>query len=149
MFPDEYVSNISERIRLYKELNEIETTEGLEAFEVKMIDRFGPMPPPAIALLDIVRIKWIAIKLGIEKLFLKNNMLIAYFVSDPKSDYYKSQVFGSIMNFVSRKQDRMKVKQKETRLSLSVSDVSTIKGAIHLLNKILEFQEKERQTVQK
>ncbi len=149
MFPDEYVSNISERIRLYKELNEIEKTEGLEAFEVKMIDRFGPMPPPAIALLDIVRIKWIAIKLGIEKLFLKNNMLIAYFVSDPKSDYYKSQVFGSIMNFVSKKQDRMKVKQKETRLSLSVSDVSTIKGAIHLLNKILEFQEKERQTVQK
>ncbi|HEX2975869.1 MAG TPA: transcription-repair coupling factor, partial [Bacteroidales bacterium] len=82
MFPDEYVSNIPERIRLYKELNDIENEEELVMFENKLTDRFGKIPPPAEALLDIVRIKWIAVKLGIEKIFLKNELLIANFVSD-------------------------------------------------------------------
>ena len=64
MFPDEYISNISERIRLYKELNEIESDEALLLFKQKLTDRFGKIPPPAEALVDIVRIKWIAIKAG-------------------------------------------------------------------------------------
>ena len=147
MFPDEYVSNISERIRLYKELNEIENEEGLQVFGEKMTDRFGPLPAPALALLDIVRIKWIAMKLGIEKILLKNNMLIAYFVSDPRSDYYRSPLFASIMDFVNKKQMRMKVRQKETKLSLTVSDVVSIRGAIFLLNKIFEFSENEMRAI--
>ena len=102
MFPDEYVSNISERIRLYKELNEIETEESLLSFEKKLTDRFGTIPPPASALLDIVRIKWIAVKLGIEKILLKNNLLIAYFISDPSSGFYRSSLFVSIMNYVNQ-----------------------------------------------
>ena len=56
-------------------------------FEKKLIDRFGNIPPPAEALLDIVRIKWIAVKLGIEKILLKNNLLIANFVSDHNSHF--------------------------------------------------------------
>ena len=87
MFPDEYVSNISERIRLYKELNEIENEDSLLSFGKRLIDRFGPLPPPAVALLDIVRIKWLAIKLGIEKILLKNNLLIANFISDPDQHF--------------------------------------------------------------
>ena len=89
MFPDEYVSNISERIRLYKELNEIDTEEKLSSFEKRLIDRFGNLPQPAQALLDIVRIKWIAVKIGIEKILLKNDLLIANFVSDPNSRFYR------------------------------------------------------------
>ena len=103
MFPDEYISNISERIRLYKELNEIESEEALCSFEKKLIDRFGNIPQPAQALLDIVRIKWIAIQLGIEKILLKNNLLIANFVSDANSQFYRSTLFVSIMNYVNRK----------------------------------------------
>ena len=80
MFPDEYVSNIPERIRLYKELNEIDSDEALIMFEKKLIDRFGNIPYQAEALLDIVRIKWIAVKIGIEKILLKNDLLIANFV---------------------------------------------------------------------
>ena len=79
MFPDEYVSNISERIRLYKELNEIDNEDALQLFEKKLIDRFGPLPDPSVALLDIVRIKWLAIKLGIEKILLKNNLSYCQF----------------------------------------------------------------------
>jgi transcription-repair coupling factor (superfamily II helicase) len=137
MFPDEYISNISERIRLYKELNEIDSEESLKEFSNKLTDRFGAIPPPAEALLDIVRIKWIATKIGIEKIMLKNNMLIANFVSDQNSQFYRSALFVSIMNYVNRKSHRMNMKQKAAKLSLTVNDVKTIKGAIHLMNEIL------------
>jgi len=136
MFPDEYISNISERIRLYKELNEIDSDETLVLFEKKLIDRFGAIPPPAEALLDIVRIKWIAVKLGIEKILLKNNLLIANFVSDSNSQFYRSALFVSIMNYVNRKQNRMNMKQKAAKLSLTVSDVKSVKLAISILNDI-------------
>ncbi len=138
MFPDEYVSNISERIRLYKELNEIENEEKLLLFENKLIDRFGAIPPPAMALLDIVRIKWKAGKLGIEKVLLKNNMLIAYFVSDPKSDFYKTPLFVSIMNYVNKKQNQMSMKQKDTKLSLTITEIRSVKSAIQMLKNITE-----------
>jgi transcription-repair coupling factor (superfamily II helicase) len=137
MFPDEYISNISERIRLYKELNEIDTDETLILFEEKLIDRFGNIPPPAEALLDIVRIKWIAVKLGIEKILLKNNLLIANFVSDHNSQFYRSALFISIMNYVNRKQQKMNMKQKASKLSLTVSDVKSVKSAIHIMKEIL------------
>jgi transcription-repair coupling factor (superfamily II helicase) len=133
MFPDEYVSSIPERIRLYKELNEIGSEEKLHAYEQRLVDRFGKLPPPAEALLDIVRIKWVAVRLGIEKILLKNNMLIANFISDQGSTFYRSPIFISIMNYVNRKQGRMNIKQKGTKLSLTMESVRTVKGAIKVL----------------
>jgi transcription-repair coupling factor (superfamily II helicase) len=142
MFPDEYVSNISERIRLYKELNEIDSEEALSSFEKRLIDRFGVIPPPAQALLDIVRIKWIAIKIGIEKILLKNNLLIAYFISDQNSSFYRSSLFVSIMNYVNKKQRQMNMKQKASKLSLTINEVRSVKSAIRVLNEILEDYKK-------
>jgi transcription-repair coupling factor (superfamily II helicase) len=138
MFPDEYVSNISERIRLYKELNEIDSEVELTNFEKKLLDRFGPIPQPAEALMDIVRIKWIATRLGIEKILLKNNLLIANFVSDPNSQFYRSSLFVFVMNYVNRKQKQMNMKQKGTKLSLTISDVKSVRKAIQVMNDILE-----------
>jgi transcription-repair coupling factor (superfamily II helicase) len=138
MFPDEYISNISERIRLYKEINEIGSEEALCSFEKRLIDRFGPIPPAAQALLDIVRIKWIAVKIGIEKILLKNNLLIANFVSDPGSQFYRSTLFVSIMNYVNRKHKQMNMKQKATKLSLTINNVNTVKSAIRVLSEILD-----------
>jgi transcription-repair coupling factor (superfamily II helicase) len=137
MFPDEYISNISERIRLYKELNEIESDDALLLFRQKLTDRFGKIPPPAEALVDIVRIKWLAIRLGIEKIVLKNDLLFAYFIYDHNSQFYRSDLFVSIMNYVNRKQKQMSMKQKSSRLSLTVSDVKSVKAAITILNEIL------------
>jgi transcription-repair coupling factor (superfamily II helicase) len=138
MFPDEYVSNISERIRLYKEINEIVDEEELTLFEQRLKDRFGPVPPQAAALLGIVRVKWIAGRLGIEKILLKNNLLIAYFISDPGSGFYRSNLFISVMSFVNRHQKRMSVKQKESRLSLTIRDIPTVKDAIQTLDEIVK-----------
>jgi transcription-repair coupling factor (superfamily II helicase) len=137
MFSDEYVSNISERIRLYKELNEIDSDDSLELFRKKLIDRFGPVPPAAEALLDIVRIKWIAGKLGIEKILLKNNLMIANFISDQNSSYYRSPLFVSIMNYVNSKQKQMTMKQRESKLSLTITDVKSVKTAIGVLSDIV------------
>jgi transcription-repair coupling factor (superfamily II helicase) len=145
MFSDEYVSNISERIRLYKELNEIDNQEELVKFENKLTDRFGVIPLPAKALLDIVRMKWIAVKLGIEKIFLKNNLLIAYFVSDPGSGFYRSSLFLSIMSHINRNSKIMKVKQKNAKLTLTVTDVSSVKIAMDILNDFLEDYNKIHQ----
>ncbi len=137
MFPDEYVSNISERIRLYKELNEIESEESLLKFEGKLTDRFGIIPAPAEALLGIVRLKWLAVKLGIEKILLKNDLLIANFVSDSNSPFYRSRLFISIMNYVNSKSRRMSMKQKASKLSLTVNNVKTVNSAINVLNEII------------
>lgn len=138
MFPDEYVSNISERIRLYKELNEIGNEEALHTFVNKLTDRFGPLPAPAADLVDIVRIKWIAIRLGVEKILLKNDLLIANFISDPNSQFYKSSLFISIMNYVGRKHGQMAVKQKDSKLSLTIKEIKSVKSAIQILNSILQ-----------
>jgi transcription-repair coupling factor (superfamily II helicase) len=136
MFPDEYVSNISERIRLYKELNEIASVEALLLFRQKLTDRFGKIPPPAEALIDIVRIKWMAVKLGIEKILLKNNLMIANFISDHNSLFYHSELFVSIMNYVNRKQSFMNMKQKANKLSLTVNNITSVKAAIRILEDI-------------
>jgi transcription-repair coupling factor (superfamily II helicase) len=138
MFPDEYISNISERIRLYRELNEIESEVSLKEFENRLTDRFGPLPQTASELLDIVRIKWIAVTLGIEKILLKNNLLIAYFISDQNSPFYRSQLFISIMNHVNRHQKEMNVKQKGSKLSLTITEISSVKSAIQMLKNIDE-----------
>ena len=119
-------------------MNEIGTDNELALFEKKLIDRFGILPPSAEALLDIVRIKWIAVKIGIEKILLKNNLLIANFVSDQNSHFYHSALFVFIMNYVNRKQSQMTMKQKESRLSLTINSVASVKSAISILNEILE-----------
>ncbi len=137
MFPDEYISNISERIRLYKELNEISSEDELHQFENRIKDRFGALPPPAAALLDIVRTKWLATRLGIEKILLKNDLMIANFISDPGSGFYRSQLFVSLMNYVNRNHKRMSVKQRESKLSLTIGNVKSVKDSIKLLQDIL------------
>jgi transcription-repair coupling factor (superfamily II helicase) len=136
MFPDEYISNISERIRLYKELNEISSEEMLAAFVKRLVDRFGNLPPSAESLLEMVRIKWIASKLGIEKIFLKNDLLIAIFIADGNSQFYRSSMFVSIMNYVNSKQKKMNMKQKASKLSLTISDVKSAKKASQVLNEM-------------
>ena len=139
MFPDEYVSNIPERIRLYKELNDIRDETALAAFESHLTDRFGPPPPPAMALLDIVRLKWISSGIGIEKVILKNSTMIANFVTDRTSQFYSDPLFISVMNYVNRKQGSMTVKQGNGKLSLTVRGVTSVSQAIVLFGKILSW----------
>nr|WP_026703895.1 transcription-repair coupling factor [Flavobacterium soli] len=137
LFPDEYINNISERLNLYNELSLIKDEETLLAYEKKLIDRFGPLPKQAVSLLNSIKIKWIATKFGIEKLIMKQGKMIAYFVSDQQSDYYQSNSFHKVLQFVQKHQTLGKMKEKQTpnglRLLLTFENVKSVRKALELM----------------
>lgn len=138
LFPDEYINNITERLNLYNELGSIKDEAGLLAYENKLIDRFGPLPKEASALLNSIRIKWIATKMGLEKIIMKQGKLIGYFVGDQQSDYYNSKQFRHMLQFVQQHENICKMKEKDTknglRLLITFENVKSI-------NRALEFME--------
>ncbi|WP_369752816.1 transcription-repair coupling factor [Flavobacterium sp. WC2409] len=137
LFSDEYINNISERLNLYNELGAIKSEEDLQVFQKKLIDRFGPMPPRAIALMNSIRIKWIASGIGIEKLVMKQGKMIGYFVSDQQSDYYQSARFHKVLQFVQKQSSLCKMKEKQTpnglRLLLTFENVKSTRRALELM----------------
>lgn len=142
LFPDEYVNNITERLNLYNELGAIKDEEALVAFEAKLVDRFGPLPKQAQALMISMRIKWFATKMGLEKLVLKQGKMVGYFVGDQQSDYYQSASFRKVLQFVQRYQTLAKMKEKQTknglRLLLTFENVKSLKKALELLEMVFE-----------
>ncbi len=137
LFPDEYINNISERLNLYNELSQIKNEDELKLFENKLIDRFGPLPKPAVSLLSSIKIKWLATHLGIEKLVLKQGKMIGYFVSDQQSDYYTSNQFHKVLQFVQKQAQLCRMKEKQTssglRLLITFENVKSIRKALELI----------------
>ena len=134
LFPDEYINNITERLNLYNELGTIKNESGLLSYENKLIDRFGPLPKEAKALLNSIRIKWIATQMGIEKIIMKQGKLIGYFIGDQQSAYYNSKQFRSVLQFVQQHGNICKMKEKETknglRLLVTFENVKSINKAL-------------------
>ena len=137
MLPDEYVSNVSEKIKLYKDLNNIDNENDLQEFRKKMIDRFGEIPSSAENLFDIVRLRRMAIKLGFERIILRNRMMIACFISNKMSAYYKTQTFSDILQYIQSQPKKFKLKENNNKLSLTVLNVKTIDEALFLLKMML------------
>jgi len=137
LFPDEYISNISERIKLYRELDNIDNEESLLEFETQLIDRFGKIPTQSEELLNVVRLRWIAIKLGVEKIILKKNKMIIYFISNQSSPFYQSGIFMSILNFVQKQKNNCVMQEKNNKLSLTFTNITNIAQAISTLKKVL------------
>lgn len=138
LFPDEYINQVTERLNLYNELSELKTEEELQQYEQRLIDRFGPLPRQAKSLLDSLRIKWIATDFGIEKIILKQNKMVAYFISDQQSTYYQSAKFKKVLSFVQQNPTLCKMKEKETRnglrLLLTFENIKTVKKALEVLS---------------
>ena len=118
LFPDDYINNITERLNLYTKLNDIKTEEDLYKFETEIIDRFGELPTQVSDLLDSVRLKWIATKMGVEKLIMKQGKLIGYFIQDQQSAFYQSNDFSKVLKFVQMNAGKCKMKEKKTRNGL-------------------------------
>ena len=139
LFPDEYVNNITERLNLYTKLNEIKDQAGLNTFQKTLEDRFGELPPQVVSLFDSVRIKWIAIKMGLERVIIKQGRFIGYFISDQQSDFYQTKNFSTVLAFAQNNPDRVKIKEKNTRkglrLLLTIEHVSSISKALSILHK--------------
>ncbi len=135
-FPESYVSSVSERMSLYRELDNIDNEEDLNRFEMRLIDRFGKIPVPALQLSEIVRLRWKAISLGIERIILKNNKMICHFIADQKSPFYQSPAFTSIIGWIQQNHDKCKIKEDKDKLSLSFDKVNSITHAKEIIGSI-------------
>ena len=141
-FPQDYVENISERITLYKELDSLRNEDELAAYTKRLIDRFGPLPEQAEELLNVVRLRWLCCKMGIEKIYLKGERMTMYFITN-NDKYWQSEVFGKILLFVAQRPDRCQAVEdvdkkghKTGKRHITIMQVRTLGGALHLLSKI-------------
>jgi transcription-repair coupling factor (superfamily II helicase) len=141
-FPVTYIENISERIALYRELDNLSNEETLLEYQKRLIDRFGALPEEAEQLLNVVRLRWLCCQIGIEKVLLKKENLTLYFTQSHKQ-YWQSDIFGRVGEFIYSRPQRCKLVEekdrqgkKTGRIYATIQQVKTITGAIHLLNKI-------------
>ena len=133
LIPDTYVENISERIRLYRELDNICDEQGLERFERELNDRFGELPLQVKGLMEVVRTRRYCLDLGIERLLVRNGKMIMYFVGEQTSPFYQSAVFAGILKFVQKQFLSCRLNEKNGKLSLiftEVTDVSKMAGYV-------------------
>ncbi len=136
LIPEEYVESIMERIVLYQKLDNSKTEAELTAFESELVDRFGVLPIQTKKLINVVRLRWLAVKLGFEKVVLKNSKLIAWFVSNQKSPYYQSDVFSKIIQFVQSNPTSCAINEGENKLTLKIEKVKDVDTAMELLVKM-------------
>ncbi len=139
LFPDDYVNNITERLNLYTKLNEIKDEAALQKFEEELIDRFGELPEEVVDLLNSVRIKWIAIAMGFERVVMKKGRFVGYFISDQQSSFYQSAAFGKVLQYVQSHSASVKMKEKQTRnglrLLLTIEQVHSVERVLEALQR--------------
>ncbi|GAB5401023.1 MAG: transcription-repair coupling factor [Aureisphaera sp.] len=141
LFPDDYVNNITERLNLYNRLGELREEAELQKFQQDLIDRFGALPEPVIDLLNSVRIKWIAIQMGLERVVMKKGRFVGYFISDQQSDFYQTDTFGRILQMVQNQPRTIKMKEKQTRnglrLLLTIENATNVEDILQRLRRFL------------
>ena len=136
--PDEYVGSSTEKIRLYRELDNIADEERLSVFEANLRDRFGEIPAPTRELFDVVRMRWACIRLGFEKAIVKNGIMILKFIENQHSAYYKSDLFGGILKAATRAGSKFIFRQNNNKLSVVVRNIKNISEATAALHELAE-----------
>ena len=133
LIPDSYIDLTAEKIRIYKELDSLTSEKELEQMKVRLTDRFGKMPLELERLFDIVRIRQLGKKIGFEKIIIKNGVLIAFFITNPLSQYYRSERFSKVLQKVSEHPNLFEVKQPDGRLRIVVRNVDSIAKALQIM----------------
>ena len=133
LIPDHYVTNITERLVLYKELNDLETDEQLETYRANLIDRFGPLPQATNELIETIRLRRTAKTLGMERLLLKNDAMVCYFVGNQDNDFYKSETFVKVIRHVQNNPKQCSLKDDKNKLSLTFKNIKSIQQALEVL----------------
>ena len=140
LFPDDYVNSITERLNLYNKLGDLKTEEELVNFETEITDRFGEIPVQVVDLLDSVRIKWLAKKLGLEKIILKKKRMIGYYVSNQQSPFYQTEDFTNMLKYVQQNSKSCVMKEKQTknglRLLITFIHIDTVSKALSVLKAV-------------
>ena len=135
-FPDQYVPSDSERMLLYRELDNTRNDEEVEAYRKRLIDRFGPLPPQAEELLQVVSLRRYGKALGCEKIMLKQGRMFLYFVSNARSPFYQSEAFGRIITYATTNVRRCNLREQNSKRSMVITDVSTVGEAVKVLKLI-------------
>ena len=137
LFPDHYINIVSERLTLYNRLGSLKEETELAQFQKEIEDRFGPLPFEAEALLNSVRLKWKAAHLGIDRILLKKNQCIGYFIADQESPFYQSECFNQLLLWVQKNANKVSIKEKQTksglRLRLAFKDIKSVEQALAVL----------------
>ena len=136
--PDNYVSNVQERLNLYTELNKTDTEEDLVKFAKMLDDRFGEVPKQVHELFDAIRLRQICKELGFERILLKSGKLRLYFISNPQATYFDSQTFKDLMDFVTTTGAKhgLSLKQTPKYFMLIKPGINTLKYAKKVLDLI-------------
>jgi transcription-repair coupling factor (superfamily II helicase) len=132
LIPETYVNSVSERLQLYSRLDNIKDEEQLSAFSREVRDRFGVLPSSVEELINTVRLRWLGEKLGFEKLVLKNDRLRAFFTTT-NDQYFSSEVFGQILQFVQVHSRRCKMRDLAGKALLIIEDINSVDSAIDIL----------------
>lgn len=140
LLPDAYVRSTSERLSLYMQLDNTETEEGLARFKTELTDRFGPLPNQAEVLMTLIRLRWQAKKLGMEKVMLKKGKMKCYFVPGNNERFYQSETFGQILRYVQQHPKRVAMKQVKATVMLEFGEVATAEKALDILGQIELFK---------
>lgn len=136
LFSNDYIENVSERISLYRELDNISNDAEILEFEKRLEDRFGKIPTEGKSLILVVKLRWLAMRYGIEKLVLKNEQMTAFLVSNPQSPYYQSEPFGRMLQYMTSHPRQCQLREKNHRRSVVFLDVKTVERAWDLLSSI-------------
>lgn len=141
--PEAYLPRIPERLKYYRRISGAEEETDLRAIQREMIDRFGPMPRPVLALFDATRIREMARRMGVERVLLRENILRLYFISDPQSTFFQSDLFGKVLEYVQTYSVKTKLKETPKHLSLVFGGVGNIKEALSCIRDLHEFVTRE------
>ncbi len=137
LFPDEYITNVTERMKLYRELDNIANEEQLVAFASNLRDRFGNPPAEVIELMEVVRLRWKAAQIGFEKIILKNRKMLVNFIANQQSSFYQSPVFIRLIQSMQKKPHLFTMKESRDKLTLTVENVGTIERAMEIVTILL------------
>ena len=137
-FPDNYVPGSSERMLLYRELDNINDDNDLEAYRQRLIDRFGEIPHEGLELMQVVPLRRLGKRLGCEKISLKQGKMNMQFVANPESAYYQSRTFSAVINYVGNHPRRCDFKQVGTRRLLTICEIPTVEAAVSVLREMLK-----------
>jgi transcription-repair coupling factor (superfamily II helicase) len=137
LIPDHYVSNTSERLSLYIQIDSLKNEAELQKLQNELKDKYGPLPEAVLELFEIVRLRWKAQSLGIEKLVLKNETMKTHFPDSSKTDYYKSDIFGKVVNYVARNQKFSRMAETKGRAVVTFSEVLSVVDAKKIIDNML------------
>jgi len=136
MFSSDYIESVSERISLYRELDSIQDEASLDEYVKRLEDRFGKIPPEGQSLILVVKLRWMAMKFGVEKLVLKNESMTAYLVSNAQSPYYNSPSFGQLLKYMTMHPRKCQLREKNLRRSILFQDVKSVEKAWEVFNEM-------------